>query len=646
MLKIPQKRKNLYLVLFIRLLIILILFSFSRILFYLFNLSFFSDISTLEFWKIIFYGIRFDISTVLIINSPFIILNIIPLKIRYNKAYQFLGKLYFYIINTIGLAANFIDIIYFRFTLKRTTSDIFNFLANEESEIINLLPQFFIDFWYIFILWLLFAFLLIKTSNIFEVKACKDISKNLKYYLKHTIIFVILAFFTIVGIRGGFQLKPISTITAAHYTSAKNTPLILNSAFSIIKTIDKKGVKPVNYFDDQEKLNSIYSPIHKVGEEKRDFKKLNVVIIIMESFSTEHIGTLNPDLEHGKYLGYTPFLDSLINKSLTFKGFANGKRSIEGIPAIVAGLSTLMNLDYLSSIYSGNKINSLASLLKKEGYSTAFYHGGNNGTMSFDVFAQIAGYDNYYGRDEYNNDDDFDGKWGIFDEEYFQYFANELNKTKQPFFTTIFSLSSHHPYTIPEKHKNKFRKGKLEIHKSIMYADYSLKRFFKTASEMPWFDSTLFVITADHTSEHYFDEYQTSTGNYEIPVIFFQNKSKLKGIQKDIAQQCDIMPTVLNYLNFDKNYISFGKNVLDTTSSNFAISYLNGMYQLVKDNYVLYFDGERSVSLFNLKSDKLLQNNLIDKQSEIADNMEIFVKAIIQQYNSRLINNELTVSKK
>ncbi|MCD4774219.1 MAG: LTA synthase family protein, partial [Bacteroidales bacterium] len=528
----------------------------------------------------------------------------------------------------------------------RTTGDIFNFLANEESEIINLLPQFFIDFWYIFVLWLLFVLLLIKTSNIFEITICKDISKNLKYYTKHTIIFVILAFFTIVGIRGGFQLKPISTITAAQYTSTKNTPLVLNSAFSIIKTIDKKGVKSVNFFDDKEKLYSIYSPIHKVGDNKKDFRKLNVVIIIMESFSTEHIGALNIDLENGNYLGYTPFLDSMINESLAFKGFANGKRSIEGVPAIVAGLPTLMNLDYLSSIYSGNKINSLASLLKNEGYSTAFYHGGNNGTMSFDVFAQIAGYDNYYGRNEYNNDADFDGKWGIFDEEYFQYFAKELNKTQEPFFATIFSLSSHHPYTIPEKHKNKFRKGNLEIHESIMYADYSLKRFFEKASEMPWFDSTLFVITADHTSEHYFDEYQTSTGNYEIPVIFFQNNSQLKGIQKDIAQQCDIMPTVLNYLNFDKDYLAFGGNVLDTTFNNFSISYLNGTYQLIRDNYVLYFNGEKSIALYNLKSDKLLQNNLINEQREIANSMEIFVKTIIQQYNSRLINNKLTVTKK
>jgi phosphoglycerol transferase MdoB-like AlkP superfamily enzyme len=599
----------------------------------------------MEFWRILFYGIRFDISAILILGSPFIIMNIIPLKIRYNKIYQSFGNFFLYFFCSIGLAVNFIDIIYFRFILKRTTGDIFNFLANEESEILNLIPKFFIDFWYIFVLWLIFVFLLIKTSNIFKVKSNSNNSKNLKYYLTNIIIFLILAFFTVVGIRGGFQLKPISPITAVQYTSIKNTPLILNSAFSIIKTIDKKGVKEEHYFENGEKLNSIYSPIHHANKIKEDSIKLNVIIIIMESFSTEHIGALNREIENGEYLGYTPFLDSLISESLVYKGFADGKRSIEGVPAIVAGLPTLMNLDYLSSIYSGNKINSLASLLKAKGYSTSFYHGGNNGTMSFDVFAEIAGYENYFGRNEYNNDDDFDGKWGIFDEEYFQYFANELNKNKQPFFSTIFSLSSHHPYTIPEKHKGKFRKGNLEIHESIMYADYSLQKFFKTASEMPWFDNTLFVITADHTSEHYFDVYQTSIGNYKIPIIFYQNNSKLKGIRNEVAQQTDIMPTVLNYINFDEDYVAFGENVLDTNINNFAINYLNGTYQIIRGNYVLYFDGKKSISLFNYKSDKLLKNNLLNEKSKIVNEIEILAKAIIQQYNYRLINNKLIVTK-
>lgn len=328
---------------------------------------------------------------------------------------------------------------------------------------------------------------------------------------------------------------------------------------------------------------------------------------------------------------------------MVFKGYANGKRSIEGIPAILASLPTLMNFDYITSIYSGNKINSISGLLKEKGYSSAFYHGGTNGTMSFDAFVKIAGFEKYYGRTEYNNENDFDGKWGIFDEEFFQFAAENINQTQQPFFATIFSLSSHHPYSIPEKYKNKFCKGNLEIHESIMYADYALKQFFKTASAMPWFKNTLFVFTADHTSETYYPQYQTNAGNYAIPIIFYKPGSNLTGIQTDIAQQTDIMPTILNYLNFEKNFIAFGTNLLDTTSYHFSISYLNGIYQLIKDNYVLQFDGNKSTALYNLKTDSLLHDNLINSEETIKTELENFTKAIIQQYNSRLINNELII---
>jgi len=644
----PWYKGNICSVTFLRLMVILVLFTVSRILFYVFNTSYFSDLAFTEFLKIIFYGIRFDISAILIVNLPFIFFNIIPFKFRYNKIYQIINNWIFYILNSIALASNYIDVIYFRFILKRSTGDIFAFISNEENEIVSLIPQFIKDFWYVFLIWIFSIFLIVFLVNKFKPKLRKIKISNPAYYISRTMIFIIIAFFTVIGIRGGFQLKPIRIITAGQYTNSKNIPIILNTPFAIIKTINQHGLEPVNYFSNNDELNKIFNPVFKNKIIRTDtsastFKDFNLVIFIMESYTTEHIGALNPFLENGNYKGYTPFLDSLINKSLVFKSYANGKRSIEGIPAILASLPTLMNFDYITSIYSGNKINSIAGLLKEKGYSSAFYHGGTNGTMSFDAFVKIAGFEKYYGRTEYNNENDYDGKWGIFDEEFFQFAAENINHTQQPFFATIFSLSSHHPYSIPEKYKNKFRKGNLEIHKSIMYADYSLKQFFKTASAMPWFENTLFVITADHTSETYYPQYQTNAGNYAIPIIFYKSGSNLTGIQTYVAQQTDIMPTILNYLNFDKNFIAFGTNLLDTTSYHFSISYLNGIYQLIKDNYVLQFDGNKSTALYNLKTDSLLHYNLISSEDTIKTELENFIKAIIQQYNSRLINNELII---
>ncbi len=639
---------NIYWVLILRLAIILDLFWMSRLFLWVCNPSYFSGLGFAGFIEVLFYGLRFDISALMMVNLPIIFLWSLPFNFTYNKTYRQITNFIFYLFNSIALAANFIDIIYFRFTLKRTTGDIFNYFANEDLQFLGLIPQFIIDFWYVFLLWLVFIFLMIFFCKKIQPELKTPSRSKIKVYVLKILFFLLFLFFSIIGIRGGFQLKPISIIHAGQYAKGKSLPLILNTPFTIIKTINQNALPAVKYFKNKEDAFRIYSPEHIISPDSvtKEFRNFNVVIIIMESFSSEHIAALNPgpdpDNPGGNYKGFTPFLDSLISESLVFNGFANGKRSIEGIPAILSSLPTLMNYDFITSIYSGNKVSSIATLLKEKGYSTAFYHGGTNGTMGFEAFTKMAGFDNYFGRSEYNNENDYDGKWGIYDEEFFQYFSNKLNKTNKPFLSVFFSLSSHHPYSVPEKHKNKFKKGQLDIHESIAYADYSLGEFFKTASKMPWFENTLFVITADHTSENFFPKYQTMIGNYSIPIVFYKPNSDLKGFTNKIAQQIDIMPSVLGFLNFDKNYIAFGQDLFMEKSDNFAVSYLNGNYQIIKDDYVLRFNGKESVSLFNFKLDNLLKNNLIEKEDSAGKEMETFLKAIIQQYNDRLINNDLT----
>lgn len=637
---LKQYSNNLYITLFIRIIIILLLYSISRFLFIVCNQHYFKDISIIEYFNIFWGGFRFDISSVLMINSVFIILSILPLWITYNNVYKKVLLYYFYISNSFAILFNFTDIVYFRFTFKRTTSDIFNYMG-VGGDFDKLLPQFLKDFWFIPIFWILSIWLFVFLNN--KINFSGSYNKSLKSNLLHIFVFIIIIFSTVIGIRGGFQLRPLDIINAGKYSNSKNIPLVLNTPFTIIKTIGLPVLQKKEYYSNDVELNKIYSPFHLRNSISNDTSNYNVVIVIFESLSQEHIGALNNTKD---YSGFTPFLDSLIKKSYVTSGFANGKRSIEGIPAILASIPTLMNEAYITSMYAGNKINSLASLLRSEGYNTSFFHGGSNGTMGFESFAKVAGFNSYYGRNQYNNETDYDGKWGIFDEPYFQYFANKLNETKQPFFSTIFTLSSHHPYTVPEKYKGKFKKGKLEIQESIMYADFSLRKFFETASKMPWFNKTIFVITADHTSEAYFDYYQNNIGMYSIPIIYYiPNNDSIRFTEKKLSQQTDIMPTVLGLVNFKGNYFSFGNDIFDSTQPNFSISYLNNEYQILKDGFVLRFDGKNSTALYNFKKDSLLKNNLINININQKVKLETFTKAVIQQYNNNMINNRMTNEK-
>lgn len=633
---------NYYKIFLIRIIYIFLLFTLTRILFYIFNHKYF-DITDAHFFSIFFYGLLFDLSAIIACYSPFIIFSLVPFHLKPERKYQKFLWILFIISTAFVTAGNLLDCEYFKFSGARTTSDIFNVLRLG-SDLANLLPQYIKDFWYLFLIWIAIVVFSCYFFNKTKVRTEERIrGKNLFLnYTKETIIFIIICGMCIVGFRGGLQFRPISIITAGFYASAQNEAIVLNTPFTIIKTLGKTGVKKANYFDENT-LSQIYSPVHYYYKNNAGQKKLNVIIIILEGFSKEYIGTFNKDLDNGTYKGYTPFLDSLIQVSIVFpNSYANGKRSIEGIPAVLAGIPALMNEAFITSVYAGNKFCSLASILKEKDYASSFFHGGTNGTMGFSSFVNSAGFDNYYGRDEYNNEKDFDGKWGIYDEPFLQYTAKTLDNSTKPFIAGIFTLSSHHPYAVPSQYDKVFPDGPLSILKSIRYTDYSLRKFFKTIAEKPWFDSTLFVITADHTSESMYPEYQTRCGMYEVPVIFYQHNSNLVGKKNTVTQQSDIMPSVLDYLNYDNKFFAYGESVFDSTADHYAVNYINESYQIIMNDYALIFDGMNSIYLYDIRKDSLLTKNIIKESPAIKNEMERKLKGIIQVYNNGMLKNEMT----
>lgn len=538
---------------------------------------------------------------------------------------------------------NFSDIVYYRFTRKRTTYDIFDFLDKNGEEVTSLIPSFIQDFWFPFIIWILVNIIFIKIALRFRIDRSRFSDYNLKKALKEVFVFVLIVGMTIIAIRGGVQYRPINLINASKYTQPKYFPIVLNTPFTLLKTVNESAIKEVNYFNSEEELESIFTPVKRVEITGNDRKDFNVVLLILESFSAEHSAYLNRYLQEAGDEGYTPFLDSLMKKSLVFNGFANGQRSIDGVPAILSSLPSLIETPYLSSPYVGNDLESVASLLKKEGYSTAFFHGGKNGTMGFEAYTRVVGFDEYYGMDEYGNDDDFDGNWGIFDEPFLQYTADVAGNMQQPFYIAAFTLSSHHPYTIPEKYKSKFRKGNLDIQESIMYADFALAQFFNKVEKESWFENTLFVLTADHCSQGDHPYYTSRLGQYRIPIVFYNTSKNWDTLSNEIAQQVDILPSIMDYLGLEREFVSFGNSVFDTASKRFAVMYQNSTYQLVLDSLFYQFNGLDDVAIFNYRADSLLTINLLDKNNYSADELRNYTKAIIQQYNNRILNNQLTI---
>ncbi len=615
-----------------RFLLLIVFFTISRLVFYLFNLHYFDTIGVLELLKILFFGIRFDISSLYYFNLLFILLHLVPGNFKNKRIYQNILIIIFIAVNSILLVTNTIDTKFFDFEHKRLTSDIFSSVWIGE-DFRTLLPQFIKDYWYLIILWCLMVIGLYKLYPKFKVLKVNNDKICVRTILYQILIFILLMGIGLIFGRGGFQLKPLRVIHAAQYTSSRNIPLVLNTPFTIMKTLGSESLHIQKYFESDD-LESIYSPIIYFSSATEKYP--NIVLIVMESFSKEYIGALN------NTDGFTPFLDSLIDHSLVFtNAFANGKRSIEAMPSIIAGLPALTGNTYITSRYSSNKINSIASILSNKNYYTAFFHGGKNGTMGFDQFAYVSGFDNYYGMDEYPNEMDYDGNWGIYDEEYLQYFGNIISTFKEPFFASVFTLTSHHPYEIPTKYKGKFQEGTLNIHESIGYADYSLKSFFEFAENTLWYNNTLFIIVADHTAQAESQYYNSSLGNYAIPIIFYHpTDSTFRGKSNIIAQQTDIFPTIIDYVGYNEPIVCYGNSLLNDTSEHFTVNYINGIYQIVQDDYLMQFNGNQTISFYDIKTDSLLQNNLINDSANFLE-IENKLKAIIQSYQERLIHNKL-----
>ncbi|HWY99246.1 MAG TPA: LTA synthase family protein [Bacteroidia bacterium] len=619
-----------------RLLLLIIPYELCRVFYFVYNHHYFASVGSGKFIYYLFIGLRFDVPAIIMTNLPFIILSLLPLG-RIESVYRrSVLKTVFMVINSITVFMQFGDTVFLPFVYKRSTADIFKFLSLG-SDSTDVMPSVLKDYWYVLIIWALMVLLIYILYTYTERKKPFINTKN--YVATSVSYYIVLSSVFILGFRGGWQEKPLTLLDASYYAPVHDIPLVLNTPFSILKTFGEPPLKEHNFFT-PETIDKIYSPLKmpKGGT----FKKYNVVTIILESFSKEYIGAIN-----NRHRTNTPFLDSLISQSLTFdNAFSDGKKSIEGIPSVTAGLPSWMDEPYIISEYNKDTINTLANLLGKEGYRTAFFHGGANGTMGFDKYCKKAGFNYYYGRKEYNNDKDFD-VWGIWDEPYFQYFAKNLDTLHQPFYAALFTISSHHPFNIPDKYKNKFpRVGQeMEILKCVRYSDMALKEFFRTASKMPWYDSTLFIFVADHAGPSEDAYYSNRVGMYELPIIFYMPNSNLNGISHTTIQQIDIMPTILGYLNYPEPYFAFGNNAFDSTSDHFAINYINDVYQLCKKPYCLQMEGTRITALYNYQKDSMLTHNLVKEKPMTRDSMGTLLKAVVQTYNSDIIHNQMVIKK-
>lgn len=439
--------------------------SISRLVWFVANVFWLPPIGFDEYVYAHLVGIYFDIPVVIGLFLPVWIWVIFGHSWR--DRFPAINRILFVISSMTVLIFNGIDTGYSQVTAKRSGYELFDILGDDA----NRFAPYIIDNWYIILGLAAMGYFIYRWVPIrghypainFRIRPLRGLIATLTF-----------AAICLLGFRGGFQLRPLRAIDASNFVQPEIAPLVTSTPLQIISTWKRNGL-PNFEFEIQFPKNSTISsdpsnsPAHQWLFDNSitlppfpmsrtpggSWVQPNIVFIVVESLAREYTGFGN-----GK--PFTPFLDKIAADPQTMQFpycFANGTKSIEMVPSIFCGMPSLMSEFYVTSPYASNKVNNAYKLAK--GYKTAFFHGSNNGTMGFQSFLKQTGLQQYHGIDQYPSDlykRDFDGNWGIFDEPYLQHFIrcmDTMNDGKQPVFASVFTLSSHHPYTIPEPYLNK-----------------------------------------------------------------------------------------------------------------------------------------------------------------------------------------------
>lgn len=622
-------------------LILLFVFSFFRLIFFIYYYQYFLNVSASEIFVSFLAGIRFDLSAIMMFSGIFILLLNLPGKLKFAVYYVRIVLLFYFftIILVILILAG--DIFYYDFVKRRLSYEVFNlFKAIPELAIIVLDKYFFA---------LLSFLIFIIILGYIWFKYIPKSKFKYKYNLFGDIFyFIIIIGLIIVSIRGGFQLKPLRESYAFRNENISIGHLTLNPVFTIIRTINRGNLQDYKFLDEAEAVQVVRTLLKDHNEDfiseeyplmrKKDFvamqnEKLNIIIFVMESWAGDTYL-----IDNGKA---TPFFNKLMKNGKYFKRFfSSGQRTIQGIQAIVGSIPNVVYDDILGSPIEQHSLRQLGSILKESGYQTIFIHGARAGSMGFEAYSKLAGFDKYVSKEDFDlSQVQEDGTWGIFDHYVFERANDEFVKIKKPFLGVIVSLSSHAPYTLPSK-EFEYYNSSVENYKflnSLKYSDWSLEQFFTKAERSDYFKNTIFIITADHTEGR---REKNLYESFHIPCLLYSPNHIGSGIENSIHSQLDILPTILDILKIEAVHSSFGKSMLSSCNG-FAFFSTGNLFGWLKDKWLLVGDSEKPIGLYDIENDPELYVNQLISKKDLVEILRREKFAYLQTAVSILKNNKL-----
>ncbi|VAY86281.1 Phosphoglycerol transferase I [hydrothermal vent metagenome] len=619
----------------------LLILTLLRISLWLLYQDDFSSLNSIETLQSFWMGLRVDLISVTTSTSILVLFLILPFRFSNNEYYQNIFAYLWYVVLIVIVFVILADMVYFDFVHRHVGSEI-KVMGDEADMFVGMLLEY-------KIMLVLYAFFCVVIFFLFR-RAIKIKLEVKKQSMAWRIgIFFIVFILLFLSIRGKIQGKPFSISDAFSVNKTASGNLALNGFYTLYRTISKNKKKQYRFYDDAttievsqsllkssrfEFLDQKYPLLRSLVKSETKSKKHNVVIIMLESWSSKYVDSFGSN-----NLGVTKNFDKIASKGLSFSNFyANGQRSIEGITALLTGIPVLKNFSFLGSGLELSNLSYLGTIAKENGYSTIAMQSSKRGSFNVDSITKLAGFDSYYGAEDMplvgDEDKDKKPRFGTWDGNMYTLLHQKLSNQKEPFVSFAFTSTTHTPFISPGKQWERYKHNNTNLFgylNTLKYADDKLGEFMEKVKNEPWFDNTIFIFMADHTigfgnDSEMFKGTNIKIKNREleemkIPLVIYAPKIFKPAIIDSVGSQADIIPTLIDILNWKGNFATLSNSLISPSSNSFALFKSGETIGLVdKSGYIkhtldkrLEMTGDESLekrilSIYQL-SFKLLQTN-------------------------------------
>lgn len=578
------------------------------------------------------YGFIFDsaLSSYILLGSLAIyilykVLSVIGLEI----IGRYLHHLYSLTIGIVFFTIMILDIWYYNTFTHHADITVFGY-TNHMHEIWS---TFWVEYPVIrIVLWLLLMVITYTASSIinFNKIVNKDLKFNFLEIIKSTLIIVVAVPIFVISARGGITGATLTWGRAEFSQNYFANQTALNGVFALLQSVDvNRNMKSSNADSIKKRFSSeeletnmrgyltqsqdTYLPgeniLRRVTDTQKPIIKPNVVMVLMESFMGANVGALGyePDL--------TPNYNKLAKEGIIFKNiYSTGKRSNRGVVSAITGYPSSYGQALIKkSIVGRRTFYSIPDILKKRGYETSFYYGGDIEFDNMKAFLIRNGIDEIHDMKSFSKKDKTIA-WGVPDDKVFDKMSDDLEKMKQPFFTEVFTLSNHSPYDVPERFKTHSKKKYPMMYKKydgVAFADYAIGRFTDSIKDEEWAKNTIFIFVADHGANRSVPV-EIDWKKFTNPLLIWSPNKKLVKPQviETIGSQADILPTLMGILGGKYEHSTWGQNLfLKDNEKEFAYVVDTQYVGVIDKDYIYIEDiiGKKD-KLLNKKDNKVVKD--------------------------------------